>query len=538
MGFSPVTAIGSDADPMPDHRPGGPDGPPWWVPLAVSLIVVVVVAVGVGIWVALSGSDDRPAPTAAPGPPVERPQVPESTIPDQAEPAPTVLLVSPEGDDQGDGSPQRPLATIDAAVELVPDGGTIEVAPGTYDGPVRLNRQFDDGIVIRSTERYRALLRDDDTVLACYRCAGVTVEGFDVAHDGDDTERYVVQIQDVTDDGTGGQRVVLRDNIIHDSGNNDLLKINSGAGAIRVEGNLFFNQAGPDSHIDVNGATDVELVGNVFFNDFGAEASSRGTAAFIVIKDSNGNEDGVLGSRRVAVTGNVFLNWQGSRGSAFIAVGEDSVTWHQAVDVLVENNLFLGNSTDLIRSALLAKGVDGLTVRHNTVVGDLPSETYAFRLGLQDGNPPNRRVVVANNIWSDPTGTMGHERGKPDFSDSPTDDTESHQLVGNLFWNGGTDLPDDEDDLLDPRSDAGAVLDDPLLPTAPVVVPRPVDGRFPGGETSIGEVLRSLVLTHGTPAVDTPARDAAWAGQTAATDILGRRRQTPDIGAVELVGSP
>lgn len=39
-----------------------------------------------------------------------------------------------------------------------------------------------------------------------------------------------------------GERITLRNNIIHDSYNNDLLKIVSGARHIFIEGNIFYNQ--------------------------------------------------------------------------------------------------------------------------------------------------------------------------------------------------------------------------------------------------------------------------------------------------------
>ena len=70
----------------------------------------------------------------------------------------------------------------------------------------------------------------------------------------------MIQIQDLVGDPGGDDfvsRVSLRNNILHDSYNNDILKINNGAGNITVEGNVFHNQTGSDEHIDVNSVTDV-----------------------------------------------------------------------------------------------------------------------------------------------------------------------------------------------------------------------------------------------------------------------------------------
>ena len=87
--------------------------------------------------------------------------------------------------------------------------------------------------------------------------------------------------------------------MLHDSHDNDILKINNGASQITVESNVFYNQAGSDEHIDINSVTDVVVQDNVFFNDFAGSgrANANDTSCFVVIKDSNGTDDTILGSR-------------------------------------------------------------------------------------------------------------------------------------------------------------------------------------------------------------------------------------------------
>ena len=171
---------------------------------------------------------------------------------------------------------------------------------------------------------YQSRLRHDEKVINCHLCRGITLEGFDIAHDGPNAGRYLIQIQDADGKGEGGRNVILRNNVIHDSYNNDLVKVNNGAHKITIEGNLFYNQNGSDSHVDVNSATEVTIQDNVFFNDFAGSGrtNNNDTGSFIVVKDSNGNDDRNLGSRDIIIRRNIMLNWEGLSSNTFIVVGE------------------------------------------------------------------------------------------------------------------------------------------------------------------------------------------------------------------------
>ena len=77
----------------------------------------------------------------------------------------------------------------------------------------------------------------------------------------------MIQIQDLIGIPSGDEAVshiTLRNNILHDSYNNDILKINNGAWHITVAGNHFYNQTGHDEHVDTNSVTGVTIQDNIF----------------------------------------------------------------------------------------------------------------------------------------------------------------------------------------------------------------------------------------------------------------------------------
>ena len=449
-------------------------------------------------------------------------------------------------DKKGDGSADAPWATISYALKNIPDGSTVIVRPGTYMGKVNLRGTFAHGVTVRSEVPYLARLRHNKTVVTGFRGQGITLEGFDIAHDGPGAGKYVIQIQDLRSELPGADdpvsRITLRNNILHDSYNNDIIKVNNGATGITIEGNIFYNQSGSDSHIDANGVSDIVIQDNIFFNDFAGSdrPNNNDTGSYIVIKDSQVGEDAYEGSRNITVRRNVLLNWEGLKNNTFIVVGEDSVDYYQAYNVLVENNLMLGNSTNPIRAAFGVKGSRDVTFRYNTVIGDLPGQAYTMRLNTQENNKNNKNIYFYNNIWADPTGTFGFnvDEETARFSDTEPAETESFILNNNLYWNGGKDIPYDETQLINFTDDHHGLVGDPLLgDQSQLVLPRwlPDEERFADGSITIAEVFEQLVTLYGTPAAGSVVIDAADPDQATSEDIMGNPRpgDSPDIGAVE-----
>ena len=477
---------------------------------------------------------------------VMQPAASKSLEPAAPKGADATFYVALNGNDSsGDGSAAQPWATITHALDSVPDSSVILVRPGVYNGRIRLRGSFTQGVTVRSEIPYQAQLRHSDTVITCFYGQGITLEGFDIAHNGAGAGALVIQIQDLIGSPGGSDfvsRITLRNNILHDSYNNDILKINNGAGNITVEGNIFYNQTGSDEHIDVNSVTDVVIQDNIFFNDFAGSGrvNNNNTSSYIVIKDSNGNDDGNLGSQNITVRRNVFLNWEGSTGSNFVLIGEDGNPYFEAQNVLVENNLMLGNSVNVMRAPFGVKGGKDITFRSNTIVGDLPSYAYTMRLNTEGSNPPNENIRFYNNIWADPAGTMGAENPtRPnDFSDTPPGETASFILNNNLYWNGETAVPSDSSELINYTDDSNRIVADPLLNAqSGLILPRwvPAVNQFDDGSTTIQAAFGRLVTLYGTPTSSSPVIDAANAAQSPADDILGNSRTTADIGAVEFV---
>ncbi len=235
---------------------------------------------------------------------------------------------------------------------------------------------------------------------------------------------------------------------------------------------------------------------------------------------------------------NVFLNWEGSTGSNFVLIGEDGQPFYESRNVLVENNLMLGNANNTMRAAFGVKGSRDVTFRSNTVVGDLPALAFAMRLNREGANLVLENINFYNNIWSDPIGTMGAESGggNNDFSDTPPADTNTFAIDNNLYWNGGATIPIDQSELINYDDDSNALFANPQVGTqSGLVLPRWTGSQFADGSSTITEAFERLVTLYGTPASGSAVIDNANAANAPAEDILGNPRSNPDIGAVEFV---
>jgi hypothetical protein len=449
----------------------------------------------------------------------------------------------PTGDDENPGSYNSPWATLKHASRSVPDAHcTIWFFPGVYAGGTRLNRRFETPTAFRSMDPYQAVLRSDGAVLSISGAKNITLEGFDIHHSGPSASPLLIAI----DGAVAGwsEYITLRDNIIHDSYNNDLLKIYNLSRFITVENNVLYNQGPGEEHMDINSVTDVTVQDNIFFNDYEASGrrNDRQSKQFIVIKDSNGPEDGLLGSQRVTVRRNIFLNWEGQEDETFIQVGLDGKPYYEAMDVHIENNLLIGNSQNPVGAAFGVRGAKDVYFVNNTVSGDLPSSAYAMRVTITEQNPRNQHIYFFNNVWSDPTGTMGADQkdGPGEFSHGRPQDTQGLVLSGNLYWNGGVPIPGGN--LISPiPDDEERIIGNPRVTEdqSALLVPHWDGEAFLSGNLRIRDEFVRLVREYGATSVFSPGRDRAASSFAPPDDILGEPRLGhPDLGAYEYPHEP
>ncbi|MCK5644212.1 MAG: hypothetical protein KAJ19_25660 [Gammaproteobacteria bacterium] len=458
-------------------------------------------------------------------------------LPSAAESCNYWVATSPAGSDSNPGTINEPWATIEHAASSVEDNFcTVWLKDGTYTGDFSLNERYTTYTTFQAQHPYKAILQNNGVVLSLTGARNIAFDGFEIRHNGPGASVLVIQVHRSGE--MWSEDIVFRNNIIHDSYNNDLLKIYNGARNIIVEGNVFYNQGESEEHMDVNSVTDVTIRDNIFFNDFtgSGRTNANSTKHFIVIKDSNGDSDGLEGSERVTVRRNIFLNWEGGK-EKYLKVGADGKPYHEAEDISIENNLMIGNMLNIVDSPFGISGAKNVTFNNNTVVGDMPSSGYAFRVDIKEDNPLNEDIFFFNNIWSDPTGTMGSglSEDNDEFSNGDPNQTINLILDNNLYWNGGDVIP--SGDLISPLIDDNhRLVSDPMLNSdqASIVLPRWNGSTFLSGNETIREEFLRLVALYGRIRSNSPAVGMANPSFAPADDILGHLRPPfPSMGAYE-----
>ncbi len=464
-------------------------------------------------------SPPTPTPTSPPTP-TPTPTPPPTTTPTPTPPPGSALefYVSTTGDDSNDGSAGAPWATISHALDQVPAAGdaTIWVAPGTY-GAVDASTDYATDVRVVATIPYRAHITSPQNPVLDIGSENVSFEGFEISG------------QATASDSSGmiylyrAHGSSLRNNVMHDSYDNDLMRVLRSDDVV-IAGNILYN-TGPGEHtIDVNGGSQRTIIeDNIFFSDLAGSgrSGSSDALAFIVVKFSGGDQT----TGQTVIRRNVFTHYEGRHQA--LKIGADGESYFEAVDVTIENNLFhlVGPPVD---GAFEVVDAQGVTFRANTFVGDDTDDPFAGWVGTRDGSPPSEDVDFWGNIFASPSGNM-----QDGLIESPAALVTSGAISHNLYWNGGQPIPEIAGDRFNYTNDADRVVADPDIPVQPVTLPRWTGTGFAGGYDTIRAAFVGYVDTHATPRGPSPAADVGYPGAPA-VDILGNPRSgASDLGAVE-----
>jgi hypothetical protein len=494
----------------------------------------------------------------------------------------------------GDGSKSKPWATVKHAIEHTPVAGGHEiiVQSGTYPSIGYITTQFETPVLLRAETPYKTTLQDPTGHRAGYLYAAknIIIAGFNIAGNPNWTgawnqNAYVFQIDKC-------ENIVLENNIMHDSYNNDVLKLNNYSYDCEVRGNIFYNQesAGGHQHIDANQVYNCIIEDNIFFNDYPASGRQRSINAsgFVVVKSSVLRmqiESGEIslaeatdkGSRNITIARNVFLNWFGRVDQPIILLGEDALPLYEVNDCVVENNLFIHNevyatkeeslqydknhTANRIGGTWAIKGVNNVNFRANTITGFIQHGWhgynngdghfgYALRIAIETGNlgtnPPNKDITVSNNIFTVPVKSVRGEGQLGIIAGGRKEWLLSGKIDNNVYYNCGMPLREGTTetaaDALTFSMDVHKIVGDPLLETdlsyGKVIPPawNAVTNSIAGGHSTIEKARIDLINKFGKPASSaTPGYDAANNANMPDRDILyNLRGGKPDIGAVEL----
>lgn len=455
-------------------------------------------------------------------------------------PAGRVFRVAPDGSDSdGDGSSAAPWATLGHALASVPAAGGVEIrlSSGIYDGPVSLQRGFDEPVLVVAEERFGPRLRNGlDAAPILYLAhqgpVRVEFEGLVLTNDGvaggdcSAPAGHLLQMTNVGD-------VVFREVLFLGNDRmprcNHMVKINLDDAlffptGIRFENCFFSTPPAVDGRamLDVFEPGEIDLVGNLFAGG----RSRTGGGSFVHLWGQWGRED--VRTPRYLIEGNVFIDYRGGAEGAFLEFGGEGASIPEISDALVQNNLFVGGGSAPLRAPILLRGVDGVTIRGNSFVGAFDASASGVALGSDGANPPSRDVDLFGNLWAAPQAAPAWL----EFFGAV--DTARVRARANLRWAGGgavasrAPLPPDPDE----------VVADPLLPDLAAAVARPVfdpaSGRFRSGAMSVREEIEGLVTALAEPGAASPARDAAGTVPMPEVDILGRSRDArADMGARE-----
>ncbi|GHW02592.1 hypothetical protein AGMMS50249_3780 [candidate division SR1 bacterium] len=441
----------------------------------------------------------------------------------------TTYYVASDGNNtNGDGSSSKPFQSIAGALSALykthPEGGfKIEVKDGLYTSSNWIGAlNFKNRVLVQAQHDYKAVIQGNNMAISFNGTDNIILAGFEMKGNGSNGYELMLHVdghgigtgedQDPYTDGfqsfeemkvcdpnkeflchckvknatcdpdadpayyrvDPAQNITVENCIIHDTYNNDVIKLNDGAVNIEIRGNMIYNpRQGGDQNIDVVAGYNLVFEDNIFFNDYADSGRpNESPSAQLMLKSAYG----LPSTQNVDIRRNVFMNAQMKNDQPFINLGEngyaiDGLCQYDVMDVLIENNLFLHNNGDgpdsngdqkyaRYGSTIASESAKNLTIRSNTIQGFFQHSRhgsnanykyngaynmgmgYALRMYTLGGEygkggaestlgVQNENVILANNILADPTGRMGNiTNGGPNAL------TGTAIISNNVYFNG------------------------------------------------------------------------------------------------------
>lgn len=275
-------------------------------------------------------------------------------------------------------------AALRRAIAEAQPGTNIRIEPGTYEGGIfarGLRGRADSPIRIGAADPNRPpVIRGGSSGLHLSDPAHVELHDLVVIEASDNG----INIDDGGSFDTPAHHVVLLNLIVRDvgpKGNHDGIKL-SGLDDFRVGGCTIERWGERGSAIDMVGCHRGEIVGSTF-----RHADQQGDSG---VQAKGGSAE--IGVRRCRFehAGQRGVNIGGSTGLAYFRPGPQG---YEARDITVEDCIFVGSM-----SPVAFVGVDGATVRHNTIYRPLRWVIRILRETSGEGFVPCRRGHFTDNL--------------------------------------------------------------------------------------------------------------------------------------------
>ncbi|MDR0930759.1 MAG: S-layer homology domain-containing protein [Clostridiales bacterium] len=437
-----------------------------------------------------------------------------------------------------------------------PEGGfKVVLKEGTYPAFGYINNlRFQNPILIVAEKPYKAKVQDTSTNRQMYitKSQNIIISGIEFSGTKGVTKTgYLTQIE-------LSKNITLENCILHDSYNNDILKLNEKSSNTIIRNCVFYNaNAGGDEHIDANSVYHTTIEGCIFFNDYKASqrAEQNTTSPYILFKSSSSGpytgdkvyddaqfnnqgryENGVWicnnwtedidsndrakPSYDAKIRNNVFMNWWGLPDQSYVLLGEDNKPFYEVQDVEITNNFFLNNKTrstisnignyyNRMSGNITLKNTQNVQITNNVSNGyvqycwdnhnaGLESFGYFIRFSKEGAIPSLNNITITGNSLADYSGAMGLLSGG--IAEMVTNLT----FNANNFYNGGKPFANKAsyNMILPVTADKNATFADPGFADNldNVLTPYYNGSSFNGGYSTIQAARRDLITKYGTNA--------------------------------------